>query len=274
MIHHTRSISILGCGWLGMPLAQHFLQQGFQVKGSTAHPEKLSVLQKNNITPYLIQLDPEINADYDPGFFESEVLVVNIPPSRHPDIASMYIKQMDSLIKILGHSEVEKILFISSTSVYPDVNREVTEEDAKGPDKASGEVLLQAEATFLNKKRFQTTVLRFCGLYGPDRNPGRFLAGKVLDIPGSAGVNLIHLEDCIRIITRIVEQEVWGEVFNACSDLHPSKNDFYPQAAKVLGLETPRFEGVKEEKFKIISSEKLKSRLNYRFLHPDPLQSI
>lgn len=40
------------------------------------------------------------------------------------------------------------------------------------------------------------------------------------------------------------------------------------------GLEVPRFEGRKEEKFKIINSEKLKDRLNYRFLHPDPMQSL
>lgn len=270
----NKSISILGCGWLGMPLAQHLVQQGYQVKGSTTHPDKLAVLQKNKIIPYLIQLDPEINPDYDAAFFESEVLVINIPPKRQPETASMYLRQMDILINIVSRSSVKKVLFISSTSVYPDLNREVTEDDAKDPDKASGAVLLQAETAFLNHKHFQTTVLRFCGLYGPDRNPGRFLAGKVLNTSGNAGVNLIHLEDCIHIMSRIVEQEVWGEVFNACADLHPAKNDFYPQAAQALGLEAPRFEGIQEEPFKIVRSEKLKDRLNYQFLHPDPLQSI
>lgn len=274
MTNPTRSISILGCGWLGMPLAQNLKRLGFQVKGSTTHPHKLSVLQNNNIHPYLIQLNPEINSDYHPTFFESQVLIVNVPPARHVDIVSIYTKQMNALLRVLEGSSVEKVLFVSSTSVYPDVNREVTEKDASHPDKASGAALLQAETSFLNHKRFQTTVLRFCGLYGPGRNPGRFLAGKVLNTSGHAGVNLIHLEDCIRIIVRIIEREIWGEVLNACADFHPAKRDFYPQVAKALGLEAPVFKGVEEEKFKIINSEKLKACLNYHFLHPDPMQSL
>ncbi len=273
-MHTQKTISILGCGWLGLPLAQHLIRLSMLVKGSTTHPDKLSFLEQNNIIPYLIQFNPEINPGYQPEFFQCDVLVVNIPPGRRPDVVSFYTRQMQSLISLIIKSQLKKVLLISSTSVYPDINREVTEEDAGTPDKSSGEALLWAEEAFRQHAHFSTTILRFCGLYGPDRNPGRFLAGKTLSAMGNAGVNLIHQEDCIQIISRILRQEIWGEVLNACADQHPAKKDFYPLAAQSAGLPAPIFEGREEEKFKIISSKKLKEKLNYTFLHPDPMQSI
>lgn len=30
----AKTISILGCGWLGLPLGQHLVQQGYHIKGS------------------------------------------------------------------------------------------------------------------------------------------------------------------------------------------------------------------------------------------------
>ena len=38
-------ISIMGCGWLGLPLAAQLVKAGYNVKGSTTTPEKLEVLQ-------------------------------------------------------------------------------------------------------------------------------------------------------------------------------------------------------------------------------------
>lgn len=267
-------ISILGCGWLGMPLARYFAHLGFQVRGSTTDHEKFTILIENNIQPYLIQLDPQINSGYHTEFFESEILVVNIPPGRRPDIEAYYLQQMTALVQVIEKSPVKKVLFVSSTSVYPDVDREVTEEETLYADKASGKALLRAERLFLQNRQFKTTVLRFCGLYGPGRNPGRFLAGKVLQTSGRAGVNLIHLDDCLQIIRQIVEQEAWGEIFNACADEHPAKKDFYLLAARASGLAAPQFNGEEEEHFKIINSKKLKASLGYRFRHPDPLKSV
>jgi nucleoside-diphosphate-sugar epimerase len=54
--------------------------------------------------------------------------------------------------------------------------------------------------------RFKTTILRFGGLIGEDRNPIRFLAGREnLENP-DAPINLIHQTDCIGIILRIIEK--------------------------------------------------------------------
>ena len=58
-----KQISILGCGWLGMPLAKSLLEKGFSVKGSTTSLEKISAIQSNGIQPFQIELsETEIKA--------------------------------------------------------------------------------------------------------------------------------------------------------------------------------------------------------------------
>ena len=49
-------ISILGCGWLGFPLAKALVSKGFSVKGSTTSDEKIAVLKNAGIEPFLIAL--------------------------------------------------------------------------------------------------------------------------------------------------------------------------------------------------------------------------
>ena len=267
-------ISILGCGWLGLPLAQTLLQRGHPVKGSTTREEKLATLDKRGITPYLIRFDPEINDDYQPDFFDSEVLIVNIPPKRSQETVHQYPQQIASLLRVIEDSSVQKVLFVSSTSVYPNVNRTVRESDTSEEVKASGRALLTTERMVREQPGIETTVLRFCGLFGPERNPGRFLAGKTLDSSGQVPVNMIHLDDCIAIIVEILEKEVWGETFNACADAHPTKMEFYGEAARRLSFDPPRFAATEADAHKVVDSSKLKVALNYRFKYPDPKEAL
>ncbi len=232
-------ISILGCGWLGLPLAQVLLEQGHSVKGSTTREEKLPLLEQHSIAPYLIRFSPDINDNYQADFFDSEVLIVNVPPKRSEAATDEYPRQIASLLKAIGSTSVRKLLFISSTSVYPNINRKVRESDTSQDVKASGRALLQTEQMVREQSGVKTTILRFCGLFGPDRNPGRFLAGKTLESSGQVPVNMIHLDDCIAIIQRILDQDVWGETFNACADQHPAKEDFYGVAAQQLDFKPP-----------------------------------
>lgn len=267
-------ISILGCGWLGLPLGRQLLKDGHDIKGSTMQRENLGKLRDAGILPYLIKLNPALNADYDPGFFKADVLIINIPPKRREDIIDYHTAQIKNLIKVIKKGGIKKVIFISSTSVYPALNREVTEEDAQNPGKNNGEALLAVENLLTEEDAFNTTVVRFCGLIGYDRKPGNFLAGKKLQSNGANPVNLIHRDDCIGIIEAIIKHGAWGETFNACSDKHPTRREYYEQAARKLGVKIPEFNDDALPAFKIINSEKLKSRLHYSFKFPDPAAII
>ena len=266
-------ISILGCGWLGLPLAERFISAGYTVKGSTTTPAKLETLREKQITPYLLNLsdedtDQELLAD----FLNARMLILNIPPRLRAGENESYLQQLHLLLKSLRTSPVSRVLFVSSTSVYLNLNRIVTEEDAaitleQEPDN----VLLKAERLFQDREDWLCTVVRFGGLVGGSRQPGKFMAGRKHLPDGDAPVNLIHLEDCVEIMYRIVETQKWGYTFNACAAEHPLRKDFYTNAALALEMVAPQFDAMEETRFKLISSQKLKDELSYVFIYPDPM---
>jgi nucleoside-diphosphate-sugar epimerase len=267
-----KTISILGCGWLGVPLAKHFLEKGIAVKGSVTSEEKLGLLRDSGILPFRIVLsDTEVILD-DPDFFKCDVLVISIPPRRIADIEQVFPSQIRRLIPFILKAGIQKVIFISSTSVYPDQNQLARENEILVPDKASGRALVEAENLLREQSGFKTTIVRFGGLIGDDRNPARFLLKSTQAI-ANAPVNLIHQDDCIGIISAIVKQELWGETLNACCPEHPMKKDFYEKAAIQSGLPVPV---ISEElaAFKTIDSSKLIRLLNYQFIYSSPMDYL
>lgn len=265
------TISILGCGWLGLPLAKRLILQGFHVKGSTTTKSKLKLLEDNGIEPYRIVLEPNIKAKKIDNFLDTDFLVINIPPMRGENIIEFYPAQIKSIIKTIEDSVIEKVVFVSSTSVYGNNNQIVTEESELNPERNSGKALVIAEGLIRANIFFQTTIIRFGGLVGQSRHPGKFLTGRKNLSGTDTKVNLIHLDDCIEIITQIIRKNLWGEIFNAAADEHPTKKELYTKAALVLNLEPPTFSD-KKDNYKIVSSEKLKLMLNYKFKFPNPLE--
>ncbi|ARS35010.1 SDR family oxidoreductase [Pontibacter actiniarum] len=272
-MEETQTISIMGCGWLGLPLAERLVQQGYTVKGSTTTPGKLGLLEQKGITPYLLNLaGEEVSEPALEEFLQAQVLVLNIPPHLRSDGGESYLRQMHLLLKKLLDSPVSRVLFVSSTSVYLDLNRVVTEEDIVFTEQQQPDnMLLQAERLFREREDWVTTTVRFGGLVGGSRQPGRFLAGKTNVPNGDAPVNLIHLDDCVTLLQRIIEQDKWNSVYNACADGHPMRREFYTAAAQALGLVPPVFEDMPKTEFKLISSQKLKDEMAYTFIHPDPM---
>lgn len=268
------TISILGCGWLGLPLAEDLRDAGHFVKGSTTTAEKLELLKGKKITPFLLKLNPALECENCEEFWNSELLILNIPPGRkQKNVESFHERQISAVIEKLNNSPVEFVIFVSSTSVYPEKAGLVDEDDTEEGKAArpSGNALLKAEKMLMKQTHFQTTVLRFGGLYGRDRHPAKYLAGRKDLEKGSAPVNLIHQDDCIGIIREVIDKNIRGEIFNGVSDGHPPREMYYTAAAKSLGLEPPVFKEDKAKNYKIVSNRKLKRLLKYKFQHPNPM---
>ncbi len=272
-------ISILGCGWLGLPLAKTLLENGFLVKGSTTSVDKLSILTNLEIQPYLINLTPTLsNGEGDEtieAFLEaSKTLIIDIPPKLRGSEKENFVSKIRSLIPFIENSAVENVIFISSTSVYGEDNLVVTEETELNPDTESGKQLVQTEQLLQRNSTFKTTVLRFGGLIGEDRHPIRFLAGRKNIENPNAPINLIHQEDCIGIIIQIIQRAQndkleWNETFNAVAPFHPSRREYYTQKALDLGLDLPEFNDDNSSFGKTISSSKIENFLEYTFKKPN-----
>ncbi|MCC2546334.1 NAD(P)H-binding protein [Hymenobacter sp. BT175] len=270
------TVAVLGCGWLGLPLARALVAEGYAVAGSTTTPARLLTLRDAGITPYLLQLGPDITST-DQDTLRTlltgvDVLVLNVPPRTaaaggYPNL----LRPVANAVRELG---VRNVLFVSSTSVYPNEMRPMREADAvSSPDAQSD--LLRAEGQFTPRQgQWLSTVVRLGGLFGPDRPPGRFLAGRN-DLPSpDAPVNLIHLDDCIGLLTSIIRQQAWGYTFNACATHHPCRRDFYTAAAQYLGLAPPTFKAEDSAGGKTIDSNLVRRTVDYTFRYDNLLEAL
>lgn len=258
------TISILGCGWYGLSVAKSLIASGHQVCGSTTSEEKMSVLESHGIQPFLINFDATAD-DFDPSFFNSDTLIISLPPKRHTGEHGAYPEKIRRIAEAAERGAVKSVLMISSTSVYADLNREIEEEEVPVPDTASGEAIFEAEELLKKYTSFRTTILRFGGLIGPGRNLAKFFAGKTDIANGLAPVNLLHLEDCIKLTQHILAHDAFGYTFNACSTDHPTRKDLYTLAAKITGLESPTFLA-ERTKWKLINGNFVTKQLKYKYL--------
>ena len=243
-------ISILGCGWLGKPLAEHFIKNGKKVNGTTTSPTKIASLNKLKINSFVIDINKR-NNDFK-SFLKAKLLVISIP--------SKIIEDFEYLISEIEKSTIKKIIFISSTSVYP-LNNSITTEDSP----INKTALSKIERLFRVNTYFKTTIIRFGGLIGYDRKPGRFFKKEIIIDRPKGFINLIHRDDCIQIINRIITNNIWEETLNACTDSHPTRRDFYTREFLKEGRKTPLFNELSNNSYKIIDSNRLKLLLNYRF---------
>ncbi len=214
---------------------------------------------------YRLELTPTVTGDIK-DFFETDALLITLPPKRSE--AGARERYPAQIRAALGHvSPNTHVVFTSSTSVYPELGRAVTETDAGGDVSESGQAILEAE-TLVSARN--GTILRLAGLYGYDRQPGRRLAGREVS-GGDAPVNLVHRDDVVEVLVRVLEQNLHNVTLNVCADRHPTRREVYTRQAERYGFTPPRFVEPHAQDYKMVSNEALKRALAFAFRHPDPL---
>ncbi len=264
----NRQVSIIGCGWLGLPLAKKLVARNYKVKGSSTSEDKIHLLKSLEIEAFYVELTKEtVKGDIQGCLDASEILILNIPPGirKHPE--SDFVNQISHLIPHIEKSTIQNVIFISSTSMFRDGESIplITEESIPNPDTESGRQLFKVERMLQGNGHFSTTILRFGGLFGDLRHPANFLSGKTHVKNPEAPVNLIHLDDCIGIIGSIIQKNCWNQIFNASTTPHPSKMEYYTSVCKAMDLPLPKFERTSPSKGKIVDSTKLVQLLDYGF---------
>ena len=266
-------VSIIGTGWLGLPLARLLVQADCRVFGTTTRDEKIELLTAEGILCNKMIFNDDVSKTDIQIPHQTEILVITLPPTlgKQAPLQS-YIDIIERIIHQANHLvHLKKLLFTSSTSVYGRAKGLLTEETAIQPHTPSEETLAQAER-IINEKTgdYAVYVLRLGGLVGPGREPGNFFKDKK-DIPGGEiSVNLVHQLDVLNIMKHIILKDTPEGTFNICADEHPARGDFYPQRARQVGVKEATFIcGNEPERY--VSNEKIKKKTGYTFVYPDPL---
>ncbi|WP_052678885.1 NAD-dependent epimerase/dehydratase family protein [Shewanella algae] len=264
-----KHIAVWGCGWFGLPLAKELLARGVKVCGSKRTEEGADLLRKEGMDAVTLNLaEPAPLPSLPDG---CDALVLNIPPGLRRG-ANDYLSSLERLLPVIAASSIKRLLFISSSGVYPQsqgVVTEATSVDAPADSYSGTLAMAEQKILALANESLKVTVIRFAGLVGPGRHPGRFLAGKT-GLPGAnAVVNLVHLDDCINACLQLLTAaNPAGTIYNLCAPCHPTRQEFYPLAAKALGLASPEF-ATESETGKWVDGSLICRELDFEYSYPE-----
>lgn len=262
-------VSVLGCGWSGLPLASRMVSLGYTVKGSTTHRSRVVEIAMEGVIPYIVQTGLEIVGERAQEFFVADALVITLPPPRMNGIPDFHIKAHRAIARKAKASGIKHIILFNSTSVYPNTNGIIVETDAQSiPSPHSGVAVLDIEKCYAGKDMPALTVLRFGGLMGPQRHPGRFLKGRQILSNSEAPVNMTHLDDVLSSTLYALGGGLPAGAYNVCSPQHPSRAEFYSKAMIAAGETPPEPDGNALD-WKEVSPQKLISA-GYQFIHASP----
>lgn len=261
----VKKIAIIGLGWLGRPLAEALLKEGkWAVKGSTTRFDKADVLRNQGIETYVYH--SSIGVSFPEALADADALFLNVPPGIRSALnkeaaARDYVNEMN---KIVAHFDFNRthLIAASSTSVYPEQN--ILMDESFGslgtPSGEAGEALRTYERNCIDLGGANTTILRFAGLYGKDRHPVRFFTGRNKIVAGQQRVNMVSKDRCLTVLKNVLNKPVYGEILNVVNATHPTREEFYTEACKDLGLEKPDFAPDGNKAYgKMISSAKIEA---------------
>lgn len=234
-------ISIVGLGWLGLPLARQLQDNDHKIVGTCRDDDKQARLISEGIDALSYSLGDPLCTHSLKALFTSRLLILNIPPGGKQGSKQDYQRQMQALVGHAKSQGVKHCLFISTTTVYGDTQGKVTEETETRPNTASGQAHVAIEQSVMEAFGKYASVLRLAGLVGGERHPAKHLAGRSDIANAKQVVNLVHRDDVIRAIEAIIRQDKFGAVMHLCAHDHPSRREYYQWATRQLGLAEPRF---------------------------------
>jgi len=254
-------IGIVGCGWLGEPLAYSLLEKEYTIHGTSRDIHKIQTLEKKGIIMHHLDLSYE---HFDRDWLRHiDLIILNVPPSQ---LKEAYTERNLAICSELPLDA--KAIFISSTSVYSD-DLEIADENSPTLNQqGNAPFIIETERQLRNLLKDRLTIIRFAGLVGENRHPVKYMSGKSY-CSGNSPVNLIHQADCIGMIEKVILTDKFGETFNGCCSAHPTKADYYTAAAQALQILPPSFTNSTRVS-KIISSIKMKDVLGYHLRYPSP----
>lgn len=246
-----KKLGIIGCGWLGNHLAERLSNQ-YEIFATTTTASKIAALEAKGYTATLVSFPDEMNLEMQEWNIASKLdaIIIAVPFSGLRGSRIPMTGKRENLLRFIGDFKGQ-IFYTSSTGVYPDTEKEFTEDDLPANEVES--------ESFILEKFPQTNILRLGGLMGGERLLKNYNISNV-DQP----VNHIHYADICTVVEKMLNNQSQSQVYNVVAPIHPNKEEVI-NAQKGLP-----FEGERTVIGRIISPEKLIKELDFEFQYPDP----
>jgi nucleoside-diphosphate-sugar epimerase len=254
-----KTVVLIGAGWLGLPLAKTLLSSGYSLCILASSEERKKELAGEGYTS--LRLEEANNLGYIP-----ELVIVTLPPMRNKEDGKLPWNYHQFVCNQLAALQPKKLLVTSSTSVYPESPMTYSEKDAV----AEGDGL-QLENLYQSAVQ-NSVVVRFGGLFGPGRHPGKFLSGKHFTKP-HAPINFTHLNDAVNALLHLAQLNEASGIWNVVHPNHPTKQDFYTACCSALKTPLPTFDVHDQSLGKTVDSSKL-IQSGFQFQEPKLLDYL
>lgn len=239
-------VLIVGCGYVGLPLAETLARSGHEVFGLRRTAEADAPLRAAGVTPLHGDVSRLETLRALPTGFDWVVHCAATRGGSTADYEAVYLRGNLNLIEWLAPSPPKTFVFTSSTGVYGQNDGSlVTEDSPTEPASPTARVLVAAERALLTaarEGRLPAVVLRVAGIYGPGRGfwLRQFLSGAArLEGEGQRVLNMIHRDDLIAAIVAALERGRAGEVYNVVDDEPVTQREFFAWLAAQTGRPMP-----------------------------------
>lgn len=260
-------ISVVGLGWLGLPLAKRLADEGYSVTGTKRNVGHESSIACGQVK--VVKLDLKGGYSLHPiesSLFSADTLIITLPGSREAEKALRTFSDIRYLVDQAREAGSRHIIFTSSTSVYGDATGILTESSPVSAGTAGGAVMAETERWLLMQKDICIDIIRLAGLTGPGRHPARRLSGRKNLGQGEHSVNLVHQDDVITAIRLLIHSRGPGRLYNLCSPHHPSRREFYTRVCGLNDLPVPEFTAhLEREGGKIIDGSLICRKLGLKY---------
>lgn len=199
-------VAILGCGYVGLELGRRLLDAGHDVVGVRRSDTGLRAIRDGGMRAVRADVTRPETLDAIPDV-DALVFAASSGGRGASAARSVYVEGLRSTIAHFGARSVvpDRLVYTSSTGVYGDHDGAwVDEQTTPDPRTEKTKVLLEAEEVARDATDFGLApiVLRFAGLYGPDRyRLERYVEGPVRD----GYLNMIHRADAAGAVRFVLE---------------------------------------------------------------------
>ncbi len=272
-----KRIGIVGGGWLGLPLSQYLANLGHSVVVTKTSLEGAKQASTADIPAIVVDLAQGASSAASAfGSFQPQILIGCFPPGFRRGNGDEYAQFWQHLVDTAKTLKVEKVVMVSSTTVYPNRAESMSEEmatleQAQSNDQFSTNalIMLQAEQALIDSG-IEFAIVRCSGLVGPNRHPARFVT-HLKQVSDQAPANMLHLTDAIGSVS-YAAFHIDNQVVNATTPNTTSKAEFYRTAVERSGQELT-LPPLVHDADKHIRADKL-SELGYKFHFQHTLEII
>ena len=235
---------VVGCGYLGTPVAEKWLRDGHRVHVLTRSAEHAELFSRQGMSPILGDITvPETLVDLPE--VEHVLCAVGYDRRAGLSINTVYVEGLTHLLDALS-TKTARLIYVSSTGVYGQNDGAWIDENSPClPVRAGGVACLEAERRLQNHViGRRSVILRMCGIYGPGRVPriADIKAGRPIMSPEDGYLNLIHREDAVRSILLAEENAVPPDLILVGDGCPVLRRDYFSYLAQLLETDLPDFE--------------------------------